>query len=274
MNRTIALGALVVACSGCTASVAAPTGPPLAFGLASSAPAAPDAESTVSLSQPPAAVVPPSGESWEVAVAPYIWAASLSGDVQVKNLPRTDFSAGFDDLVDDLKLGVMVGAEVRPPGKDWSLLLDGMYMKLEDELARGEIEFAQWTVEGDLAWRPWRERKFDVLGGARFWELESEVEINVLGSESFDRSWVDPVLGARAFFDLGKRWTIHGRADVGGFGLGSELTYQLLGTLRFELFERASAAIGYRWMHIDYDHDDVDFSLDYYGPIVGIVIGF
>ena len=58
---------------------------------------------------------------------------------------------------------------------------------------------------------------------------------------------------------------------VGGFGVGSDLAYQILVGLLYPLSDSVQLGIGYR--HLDLDYEDGDFAYDVAtsGPIAGIV---
>jgi hypothetical protein len=216
----------------------------------------------------------PKGSEWSVIVAPYFWAPAMSGEIETGRLPSTDFSKGFSDIVEDLELGLMFAVEAREPGSPWSLLIDTVYMKLEDELGRGEVELTQSVLETDFAYRPIRDHELDLLIGGRLWNLDTEVEIDGIGSVTTDRTWFDPIIGARETVPFAGNFSLQARADIGGFGLGCDLTWQLLGTVRWQLSPSFTVAGGYRWMYIDYDHGSLDLQTDYYGPIAGLLFAF
>ncbi len=44
--------------------------------------------------------------------------------------------------------------------------------------------------------------------------------------ESF--SWVDPVVASRVFVNLTDRLSLQAQADIGGFGVGSDLTWSFV----------------------------------------------
>jgi opacity protein-like surface antigen len=46
-----------------------------------------------------------------------------------------------------------------------------------------------------------------------------------------------------------------GYADIGGFGAGSDLTYQLLVGVNWQFAKSATAKAGYRYLYQDYEHD-------------------
>ena len=67
-------------------------------------------------------------------------------------------------------------------------------------------------------------------------------------------------------------------ADVGGFGVGSELTWQAFSSVGFDLSPRVSMEFGWRWLDVDYDNEDEDdpfeYDVRYQGPVAGIAIRF
>jgi hypothetical protein len=48
-----------------------------------------------------------------------------------------------------------------------------------------------------------------------------------------DASWADPLIAARYHRELGNGFGVTGYADVGGFGAGADLDWQLLGTVDY-----------------------------------------
>jgi hypothetical protein len=52
-------------------------------------------------------------EGWTFSVAPYFWAAGISGEVGQFGLPPVDVDASFSDIFDHLDFGAMAIAEAR-----------------------------------------------------------------------------------------------------------------------------------------------------------------
>ena len=50
-----------------------------------------------------------------------------------------------------------------------------------------------------------------------------------------------------------------GRGDVGGFGVGSDLTWQASGAFGWQINEAWSLELGYRYMDIDYTGGNFTF---------------
>ena len=65
---------------------------------------------------------------WSFEVAPYFWAAGMSGSVASFGAPPVDVDMGFSDILGDLQFSAMVAAEVR--NGPFSLTTDFFYLKL------------------------------------------------------------------------------------------------------------------------------------------------
>ncbi|WP_058333505.1 hypothetical protein [Phaeobacter sp. CECT 5382] len=65
-----------------------------------------------------------------------------------------------------------------------------------------------------------------------------------------DDIWADPVLAFRFARRLSDTWKVTGFFDVGGFGLGSDLTWQALIGFTYEINDRWSARAGYRHLQV------------------------
>jgi hypothetical protein len=162
------------------------------------------------------------------------------------------------------------------------------------ELA-GAYQLAQWGTPAGSA------TSVDVYAGGRLWWQQAEASLNVnanlavlLPRRTFtlngtravagsgDVTWVDPLVGLRLRhqFMPGQELTLSG--DVGGFGVGSEFSWQAIGAYRFA-FAKAygadwSGMIGYRALYADYSKGSGDtlyqFDMLQHGPIVGISARF
>ena len=87
-------------------------------------------------------------------------------------------------------------------------------------------------------------------------------------------TWVDPILGMRVAFAATDKVNVNGYFDVGGFGVGSDITYQFLSTVSYEFTDSISAAVGYRYLKVDYEDDGYVLNAEYQGPIIGLVVRF
>jgi len=248
-------------------SIAPFLGPPPASVLA--APAALD----------PAPPPPPKKPPISLQITPYFWLGNISGEVGVGDFTaEADFD--FDDLLSNLDFGAMVAFEARE-GK-WGLLLDAMYMKLSNDAdpKGGVFDDADITAEelllgGAFAYRVADQGSVwgDVLAGVRYWNLDTEVELDSSTSPDVDvdesEDWFDPFVGGRMQFDLGSKFYVMLYGDIGGFDVGSKLTWQLLGTVGFRVSDSVALVTGYRYLDVDFEDGDFVFDTVTQGILVG-----
>jgi hypothetical protein len=142
----------------------------------------------------------------------------------------------------------------------------------------------------DLADAPGKKKPFltvDTYFGARYTYLGLKLDFdgvfqNRVNDVDPDKSWVEPLLGARTIWDLSERWTATLAGDIGGVAFGSDFAWDAFGLIgyRFDLFgeKNAKAFAGYRALSQDYTdgsgRDKFQWDVTLYGPIVGLVIGF
>ena len=99
---------------------------------------------------------------------------------------------------------------------------------------------------------------------------------------SDNKSWVEPLLGARTIWDLSERWTVTLAGDIGGVAFGSDFAWNAFGLIgyRFSLFGEDNAGVfaGYRALSQDYTDgsgdDKFKWDVTLHGPILGLSIGF
>jgi hypothetical protein len=134
----------------------------------------------------------------------------------------------------------------------------------------------------------------DLLGGARYWNQELDLSLAVdssveLGNLGLERSgsravarsgtleWVDPFVGLRLRHELAPGRELQFLGDIGGFGVGSDLTWQLFAGYSFDFAVWQSTlhgVVGYRALAVDYSQDNAtnknNLDLILHGPVVGL----
>ena len=83
-------------------------------------------------------------------------------------------------------------------------------------------------------------------------KIEKQLRENLPRSATGKKEWVDPFIGFRARWNLTEKLFLIGRGDVGGFGVGSDLTWQATAAFGWQLSDSWSMELGYRYMDIDY----------------------
>ena len=230
----------------------------------------------------PQSVEAPATSGWTFAAAPYLWLAGLNGEIGVRGLPPADVDVDFSqvfDAIDWFPPPIMIAGEAR--NGRFALFTDFIYLGLEvDGSSSGPVPLTAdvkmntvvWTFGASYRVVENETATLDVLAGGRLWYLDTDVTltgpVNVLqGSGS--KTWVDPIIGVAGTVDLGSGFGLHGEADIGGFGVGAELDWQVLGTLRYRYNDAVTLEAGYRYLDVDYDEDGFVFDIAMHGPIIG-----
>jgi hypothetical protein len=230
---------------------------------------------------------------WKFEVEPYVWLPAIQGDVIVRGRTADidlDLGDTLELLFEDFKFAAMGRAEARKG--NLLLTLDLLYLNLEDEqsTARGletEVGLKLLITEFGAGYRlgTWPLSPdvlpavaFDVLVGGRYVFLESSIDIDggPRGGVDIERDvdWIEPFVGGRFLLTLSKRITIGVRGDVGGFGVGSDLTWNLVGGIQYQVSRQVALAGGYRALDIDYAQGSGGLDVLMHGPLLGAVFRF
>jgi len=237
--------------------------------------------------------IPAAASDWIVQVTPYLWAAGISGDVSpFRAAPTIHVKKSFPETMEDLNFGGFLNFWARRDVYVFSG--DVMYSNSTGAKATrvlpnlfpggleisGELDSIQFNTTAQVGYRliDTPEFSFDALAGGRYWYLSNEVTIktNVLGSISRKESvnWIDPVIGARAFYNITDKLSVLGQADIGGFGAGSKLTWSVFGTVNYTFNQNWTLSAGYKHLAVDYDKNDYVFDIEMSGPVLGVTYRF
>ena len=221
-------------------------------------------------------------DHWQQQVALYVAAVGMSGRAGVGGV-EADVDLSFSEIMDQLEAAGMIA--YRAEKGDWAIFANAIFMGLgaTKDLRFGgtaEADFDETIFEIDGARR--FAKRWEVYGGARVMDVDASLELRPavgpdLGADG-RKTWVDPLVGVRYQAPLGRSWSFVGRADVGGFGVGSDLAWQALVHFDWRLSKHWGAAFGYVVLDIDYDDgegsDEFLYDLRSEGPIVAATISF
>jgi hypothetical protein len=227
----------------------------------------------------------PTGDN-DVIVTGYLFASALDGrSSTTPNLPVADVDLSFGDVLEDLDFGLMTAIELRRG--PWSFIGDLMYSKVSPggTLPRpvavsAELEQKSLTLQGSVLYRVQDSARIDVdLGaGLRYWSVDSGGVIAPGAPFSIGfshrESWLDPVVIARMKADLGGNWSVTLAGDVGGSGGSSDLTWQVLATVNYQMNDRFSLRTGYRVLSVDYEDEGYLYDMTMRGPVLGVSMRF
>jgi opacity protein-like surface antigen len=94
--------------------------------------------------------------------------------------------------------------------------------------------------------------KIDALKQRIASDIASTVKKQLNTSASLNNRWLDPYVGIACRYDLDKVFYLTGKTDIGGFGIGSEITWQAYIGLGCQLTHSIYAEAGYRYLYTDY----------------------
>jgi opacity protein-like surface antigen len=230
----------------------------------------------------PAAQAQESPGTWRHTVFLYGMGAAIDGNSTIGNL-TLPVDVSMSDLFDALKFGAM--AAYRMENDEWSFEGDATYMNLgfnqRGSAGRvgGELSTEQFTLMATAGKR--LNQNLEALVSLAYFDLTTELEVQVLQqrrSASRNASWVDPLVGLHYTWPFAGKWTYSLRGDIGGFGVGSDLTWQVLTAFRRQNTERFGWFVGYRVISFDYSSGSGSNyqrqDLTQQGPMLGVNFSF
>ena len=158
--------------------------------------------------------------------------------------------------------------------------------------AGGFYEFGRWQHA------PGSSTSLDGILGFRYWNIANEIDLNVVGSVNvpalgleYGRTfsvarapgvdWVDPVLGLRLRHQFTPSQQLMVRGDVGGFGFGSQFTWQAAAVYSYNwqfTGYALAALVGYRALGVTYSQgwgiDTAGIDAVLHGPLIGASLRF
>lgn len=227
----------------------------------------------------PAQAQEPAG-AWTFDLGVYGWITGMSGEAGAQDL-TVELDASFSDIVDKLEIGGMFGFAATH-GR-WVLLSDLVVASLgarqEAQGVKFEVDVDMLIVDAELGYEVGH--GVHLFAGARRFDLDTlltraagALERTAVGGEA----WTDPVVGARWGVPVGERGSFSLRGDVGGFGVGSDLSWNARAAFGYRVGRNATLAAGYHALDVDYDHGSGRnrFRLDLLisGPEVGAIFRF
>ena len=222
---------------------------------------------------------PPPPEDWEFSVTPYLFLARLDGTVGVVG-QTTEVNAKFSDIFRSLDFAAMGTFEARK--RNWSVLVDGMYISLSGQRVTPspffsdiDVQVKEVVLTPQVGYRVVRTERgaIDLLAGVRIWHVNSHLTfqprilplVDVEGS----RNWADPIVGARGIVSISPRVFLTGEFDAGGFGVGSDFTGQVFAGGGYQLKPRVALIGGYRYLRTDYVNEGFIFKTAMSGITIG-----
>lgn len=236
-------------------------------------------------------------KGWEQGAMVYLFAPAISGDTGVRNV-TIPVDVSFSDILDSLQLGGFALYEARKDDQ-WSFIADVGYLQMYNKTApvsnnvitvNTKTQLSQIVLEAMVGYKVIDYENpesfsgnvtVDLIGGARYNQLKLKLgaDVSVLGfATSAERKktvdWIDPIVGFKARYNPSKQSELTFYGDVGGFGVGSDLTWQIFAGYTYTFENDITLTGGYRALYMDYEEGSGTsyFSYDatYYGPMIGL----
>jgi hypothetical protein len=225
---------------------------------------------------------------WEFLVEPYLMFPNMNGSVGLRNLPDAPVDASTNDIFNNLKMGFMLNVEAS--NDKWAIGSDVLYMSLGEDVKSGilinsgEIKAKQlgWEIMGLYRVTPWLELG---LGGLiNSIQGEVDLKLNQIGggrrneSASKTETWFDPMILARIKKSEVDKFVYQFRGEIGGFGIGSDLAWQIQAYAGYRFSALFEMTAGYRIISLDYESGSSQnrfmYDVDTSGPVIRFGFNF
>jgi hypothetical protein len=224
---------------------------------------------------------------WKFLVAPYLMFPNMKGEVGLADLPAASVDADPSDIFSHLQMGAMLFVEAR--NDTWAFSSDVLYMDLDSDLAPNRVVSSGSAGMSQVGWElaamrrltPW----FELGLSAVYNKIDADVKMTFvtnLGTSTrhvaLSQDWIDPTVVMRATFPIGAKWAAQIRANVGGFGVGSDLFWELQADAVCHHSDQWQFALGYRLIDFDYQHGTgvhrFSYDMQNFGPVLKLGYSF
>jgi hypothetical protein len=222
---------------------------------------------------------------YQFFVTPYLWLASVHATTKtpLQREPEVNSDISSIDLLSHLDgVPFMGSAEIRYG--PFGLLGDVIHLPVSTNITTRDVLFQGGNAKlrantgtGVILYRALEDpTQFADAGlGFRAWGFSMDLNLNagLLPPTSVPRSagWADPLLAGRYHRELGNGFGLTAYGDVGGFGVGAHVDWQVMGTIDYAPNPWLNLRLGYRSLNFNYQAGDslLGFNVHMRGPILG-----
>lgn len=225
---------------------------------------------------------------WQTLVTPYLWMpwTGVGVNPSRERLPSKSGTVDFGQLIDHMSWIPFMGSMEFRNG-DYGILLDYLHAPVRAGLNTPNILFGGAGVGGtiDTGSAMFFYRAFarpnqylDLGAGARVWGFNTALSLNegLLRPVSITGggAWADPLLSMRYHYDFGNGFGATAYGDVGGFGLGANVDWQVIGTVDYAYRSWIDLQAGFRSLNFNYSLPRAGLDMHMYGPIIAATFRF
>lgn len=228
---------------------------------------------------------------WRTTFTPLLWLANNSTTVSYGDRSRS-LTIRAADALSNLEAGGTFRLGVS--NEKWGGFADLFFIGLGDTSnvgplgnipLRTEVDNTVWQLAGTYRVVDKDNFDLDVLAGIRGYSIDVDVTVQpftgpagvlAFPGRSLSRgiSFVDPIIGGMATWELSDKWALDFYGDIGGFGAGSDFTYRLGTGFDYSFNDTVSARAGYTVVDFDYSSgsgfDRLKYETTLYGPNLGL----
>jgi len=225
-------------------------------------------------------------KDWHFEVTPYLWFAGIEGNIAVGPY-QANYDTSFSDIFHHLKFGVMGTEEIRK-GRI-VFVSDQLYLKVGSQKVRGVEGFPEELTinarnntfywDNEIGYRGIATDRFnlDALIGLQYWYINAGLNANPpiepTGNGIYKSTgFVNPVLGMQAQAKIYKGLQGFVKADIGGYGVGSNLTGQVLAGIGLPI-KKFGCDLGYRRLYVSQGHGELVTQTTLSGLFLGFTFG-
>lgn len=232
---------------------------------------------------PPEGVAPNSTtkKKWEFATIGYVWFAGAWGETDVIGpVEPVDLKLPFGKVLKAFKFAFMGAAEARHDrlvfvGDLTFIHLDarqGIGIRDPDFLkAELDSRTAEVTLVGGYRVVDKGPVAVDLLAGGRLNFFKTTLQLegpNREASGDVKHTWFDPIIAGRVAAPIGGKWSLAFYGDLGGIVTGSDITWQAVPTVNYQLNHKMTLGAGWRYYKVKYDKGDFLYNVHQSGPLV------
>ena len=227
----------------------------------------------------------PDTTNWSFAFTPYLWAASTHAKIKTPQGETIRVRQSFRDLLSDLKFAAMGTFEARR--HRFVVVSDLIYLHLgagaSGQLGpiplKSDVDLKLLSSTNMVGYRVVDKGPMflDLLAGVRFTRQQLDIGLTIANLEfgrDFNKTSVGPVFASRFRAPLSGRWGAALYGDIGGFGVSSNFSWQLMGTVQYDLSSHWRLAAGWRHFSVHDERRGFDVHLGFDGPVVGVTYRF
>jgi hypothetical protein len=229
----------------------------------------------------------PASNTWHFSVSPYFWMAGIKGDVGAyTNLPPSSIDVAFGDIFSHLDGPTAFVAAEAWKGR-FGILGDVQYLTIKADASTpgplyGNATLKQWnfnsTISGAYRVVDSPVASVDTLVGVRIFHIDNQIDLSggmlPPRSNSIGDTWATPVIGARVTVPFANGFLFNGYADLGGFGISSDWTWQIYGGIGYQFKSWLAAYAGYRYLDVHHRNGGFLYNASQQGPMVSAKFSF